>query len=262
MKRFVVAAVLFFAVSTHVAFAEENPWVGTWKLDMAKSHFIGYTFTYSQTPDGMLHYSEGPAATTTSFRIDGKEYPTGGGGITIWTQSGDRAWKTIHKMNGLITSSAYRELSPDGKTFNMTFDGTQPDGKTFHDVTVFTRVSGSGGMLGEWRSVKTDASVPDVLMILPSPAGTYHGENPGYKLSMEGKLDGSEMTLKGPTVGKGQVLTMKEISPLKVEVDYKEDGKLVNKGVRTLAADGKSFIEVSWTPGKESEETTGFYVKQ
>jgi hypothetical protein len=40
------------------------------------------------------------------------------------------------------------------------------------------------------------------------------------------------------------------------------NGKPDTYGIETLAADGHSFTDVSWNPGKESEKQTAVYVKQ
>jgi hypothetical protein len=48
MKKLLLACVLAL-VSTMPTLAADNPWIGTWKLDPAKSHFTGDTFTYYPT---------------------------------------------------------------------------------------------------------------------------------------------------------------------------------------------------------------------
>jgi hypothetical protein len=51
-------------------------------------------------------------------------------------------------------------------------------------------------------------------------------------------------------------------SPTKMSYINKVNGKATGYGIQTLAADGKSFTDVSWSPGKESEKSTAFYAKQ
>jgi hypothetical protein len=43
---------------------------------------------------------------------------------------------------------------------------------------------------------------------------------------------------------------------------FKVNGKIDTYGTQTLAADGKTLSDVTWSPGKESEKSTGLYVKQ
>jgi len=48
MKRILLLYFLALLSATTLAIAADNPWIGTWKLDPAKSHFTGDTFTYSK----------------------------------------------------------------------------------------------------------------------------------------------------------------------------------------------------------------------
>jgi hypothetical protein len=52
------------------------------------------------------------------------------------------------------------------------------------------------------------------------------------------------------------------LSPTKIRYVTKVNGKTDNLGEETLAADGRSFTDMNWNPGKESEKTTGVYLKQ
>jgi len=52
------------------------------------------------------------------------------------------------------------------------------------------------------------------------------------------------------------------LSPTKIKYVMKIDGKTDNVGEQTLAADGRSFSDTNWNPGKADEKTTGIYIKQ
>jgi hypothetical protein len=97
--------------------------------------------------------------------------------------------------------------------------------------------------------------------LLSSP-GILHWDIPGYKESVEGKPDGTDNPLKGPTVPAGLTLSFKYLSPTKISYVIKNNGKPDAYGIQTLAADSKSFTDVSWSPGKEGEKSTGFYARQ
>src|ERR1700719_3316258 len=71
--RKLLLAVALLAVPALSAAAANDPWTGTWKLDPAKSHFTGDTFTYSKLANGLMHYSNG-STQGFDFGIDGKEY--------------------------------------------------------------------------------------------------------------------------------------------------------------------------------------------
>jgi hypothetical protein len=52
------------------------------------------------------------------------------------------------------------------------------------------------------------------------------------------------------------------VSPMKMTYTEKINGKPDAMAIQTMAADKKSFTEVSWAPGKESEKSSAVYVKQ
>jgi len=244
------------------ALATDNPWTGTWKIDPAKGHFTGYTFTLSQGAGNLLHYADGSAAEY-DFGVDGKEYKTWSNRTTIWTPSGNNAWDTVSRADGKVLATSHRELSADEKTLTMTFSGTRPDGTAFREEEVYDRVSGKTGLIGTWRSVKVSEPNGPREFVITSPApGVVHYEVPDLKASAEGRVDGSDTPLTGPDLPPGSTISFKMLSPRKIRYVMKINGKTDNIGEQTLAADGRSFSDVNWNPGKENEKTTGVYLKQ
>jgi len=260
MKK-ILATLALLALTSAPVLAADNPWVGTWKLDPAKSQFTGDTFTYSKTPKGMMHYSDG-STFSWDFGIDGKEYKTAEGRTTTWTANSATEWTSITKLNGTVLSTDHYTLSPDGKTLSITYAGIKPDGSKFNDSATYTRVTGTNGLPGKWRSTKVNVSAPDSFIIAAKPNGIIHWDIPSYKESVEGKTDGSDLPITGPVVAPGTTLAVKMTTPRKISYTVKENGKIVALGIQTLAADGKSFTDVSWSPGKMSEKATGYYAKQ
>ena len=258
-KFFLVCALTAFAALPSLA--ADSPWAGTWKLDLAKSNFTGDTFTYSKAANGMMHFSDGSIANY-DFAIDGKDYKTVYDRTTAWTEAGNNAWDSVSKANGKVLVKVHRQLSADGKTLTVTDTGTRPDGTTFHDETIYTRVTGTTGLVGKWRSTKVTISAPDSFVIsCPSP-GTIHWDIPAYKESVEGKLDGTDLPITGPNVPPGLTLSVKQDAPNKLSYVVKGNGKADSYGIQTLATDGKSFTDISWSAGKPDEKATGVYVKQ
>jgi hypothetical protein len=258
-KLLLVCALAVFAALP--ALAADNPWVGTWTLDLSKSHFTGDTFTYSKSANGMMHYSDGSIANF-DFGIDGKEYKTVYDRTTTWTAAGDNAWDTVMKANGKVLGKSHRELSSDGKTLTITGTGTRPDGTDFKDVTIYTRVTGTTGLIGKWRSTKVTISAPDSFVISAPSPGVMHWDIPAYKESVQGKFDGTDLPITGPNVPPGLTLAVKQVAPTKLSYVVKGNGKPDSYGIQTLAADGKSFTDLSWSAGKPGEKATGVYVKQ
>jgi hypothetical protein len=256
MKHLELAAVLLL-VSSGTALAQASPFAGTWKLDTAKSQFTRDTFTVSKTAAG-LHYSNG-GPVSFDFAIDGKDYPVIPGRTTAWTKAADGGWDQVAKTDGKVLSKAHRVLSLDGKTLTSTYVGYRPDGTESHESDVYTRVSGSHGLEGEWKDVKVKAAT-DTMMISASP-GRYEIKTPSYKESISGSTDGAPAEIKGPTVPPGAMASYKATGPAEWTYSITLKGTVYDKGVMTVSPDGRTMTDTSWIPGKESEKVVAVYQK-
>jgi hypothetical protein len=260
MKRaFLLCSLVLLAVMP--ALAADNPWIGTWKLDPAKSHFTGDTFTYSKLPNGMMHFTDG-STVSYDFAVDAKPYKAAYDRTAVWAAAGPNAWDTVYSANAKVLYKVHHLLSADGKTLTNTYTGTKPDGSTLNDQTVYTRVTGTQGLEGKWRSTKVNISAPDTFIVSSPSPGILHWDIPSYKESVEGKPDGMDHPITGPTVPPGLTLSFKYLSPTKISYTIKNNGKPDGFGIQTLASDGRSFTDVSWSPGKETEKSTAFYARQ
>jgi len=244
------------------AFAADSAWNGTWKLDAAKSHLTGQTFTYSKGPGEMLHYEDGSTASF-DFGLDGKDYKSWANRTISFTAAGKNTWDTVNKADGKVLAQGHFVLSDDGKTLTMTFTGNKPDGSAFHEEDAFTRVSGSDGLIGTWRTSKVKGPSGPQTFVISSPAdGVLRYDIPDMKASAEGSADGTDHPISGPDIPPGMTIGFKLLNPKKVQYTIKINGKVDSIGVQTIAADGASFTDVSWNPGKENEKATALYVKQ
>jgi hypothetical protein len=238
-----------------------NAWLGTWKLDPARSKLAGYTFSYAKNTSGGYHFTDG-STVSYDFAIDGKEYPAVDDRKIAWTSAGDHAWDSVTKANGRVLAKVHRVLSGDGKTLTVDATGTNADGTPFHDLKVFKRLSGSDGLVGKWIAIKDDSDAPSSFILSAPVPGTLRWEVPAWQAVTEGALDGTDHPIKGDTQPPGLTHGGRLESPMKISYVLKINGKPQQYGVQTLAPDGKSFTDVSWNPGKEGEKSVALYVKQ
>ncbi len=246
------------AVSS-AAFAE-SPFVGSWKMDVAKSSFTGDTMTYTKTAKG-YHYSNG-STFAYDFADDGKPYTTMiAGRTTTWTKAPDGGWDIAYLVDGKVLTKAHRTLSADGSTFTTTYEEYRPDGTTVHESDVYTRVSGASGLEGKWKSVKVDAA-SDAVMISPMTSMSYKLEFPAAKTTVTAKLDGSPEPVVGPTVPAGVTSSFKKAEVSKWTYSNSLAGKVMGEGIMTVSADGSTLTDTSWVPGKESEKSMEVYDRQ
>jgi hypothetical protein len=260
MKK-ILAIALACATIVPSAFAA-TAWDGTWKIDLAKSHLEGTSFIYSKTAKGTWNFSDG-AGVAFDFAPDGKDYPTIDAEDTMATTAeGDHVLIFVNKFKGKVLSTTHEELSADGKTLTDHTTGTRPDGSKIDDTVVMTRIGGTSGFLGKWKSTKIKTTAAGSYTLATAPDGTVTWDIPDQKLHISGKADGTPLPVSGPTASDGLTVSLKKVTASELLYSVKIKDKELSKGKMTLSADGKWLTDASWSPGKESEKTTSVYLKQ
>jgi hypothetical protein len=145
------------AVACAPAFAQNNPAVGTWKLNVEKSTYTpgpapkSLTRTLEAKGDNVKYSFEGVSAEGTSvaysFTVayDGKESAiTGsmpGGADTISIKRIDaNNFETTLKKAGKVIGTAKSEISQDGKVTTVTAQGTNADGLAMTSSAVYDKL--------------------------------------------------------------------------------------------------------------------------
>jgi len=236
-----------------------SPFQGTWKLDTGKSHFTGDTFTYSTTPSGLMHYSNG-STSEFDFKLDGKPYPNMGGYTVTWTAAGENAWDSEWRLGDKVTGKSHRTLSADGKTLTLESTGFRADGTEAQETDVYTRVSGGPGLPGTWRNIKVQTSSTTYIIWIPAP-GQIRIENPADRETVAGPTDGTALPYVGPETPQGYTISFMVAGPSHLKYVNKYNDKVVNLGTMKVSRDGKTLTQVFWVPGKEKERATAVYVK-
>lgn len=152
---FVTIVVLAVLVSG-VLLAQSNPFVGTWKLNTAKSKYSpgpapqSATRTYEAQGDGVKVSTDGTAAdgsrTAYSYtaNYDGKDNPISGAGpsgadtIALKRINPNTIEATLKKA-GKVVLTARNVVSKDGKVLSITAKGTTANGQPTSITTVFEK---------------------------------------------------------------------------------------------------------------------------
>ncbi len=152
--RLVVFALALLAVSTGLG-AAEDPLVGTWKLNLAKSKYSpgplpqGETLKFEPYGDNGIKVTaqitdaQGKATVIEySGSFDGKDVSVAG------TEDADTAsmkridaytTERTYKKAGKVTTTARRVVSKDGKALTITSKGTNAKGQAVNNVSVFDK---------------------------------------------------------------------------------------------------------------------------
>jgi hypothetical protein len=145
------AAVLAVAVLANAQ--AKDPFVGTWRVNVAKSKYSGpapksVTATYEAAGQGYKVSVKNESASGTfqysyTTNLDGKDVPVTGNNpradMLAVRRIDARTLETVSKKGGKVTITQRNVVSADGKTRTVTTTGTDAQGQKVNDVAVFER---------------------------------------------------------------------------------------------------------------------------
>lgn len=158
MRRLLmVLAVLVCVVWVRPALPADNPFLGTWKLNVAQSKFEGapaprsQTRTVAQQGNGVKYSFAGVAADGTPIAfsfvtyydgteaaITGTGAPAGADSVTLKRVNSHKVEGTLHK-GGKDVGKVVAEVSKDGKVATVKGKGKTADGKEYSSESVYEK---------------------------------------------------------------------------------------------------------------------------
>ncbi len=150
--RSIVLALALCVVGVAASFAE-NPNMGTWKLNEAKSKIAAgmvknTTVVYSAEGDSIKVTTDGvdgmgkPQHTEWTGKFDGKDYPLTGDPTAdsrSYHKVSDHVLTLANKKDGKATTTGKIVVAPDGKTRTLTVSGTSSEGKKVTGTAVYDK---------------------------------------------------------------------------------------------------------------------------
>src|SRR5712691_1989940 len=145
-----LAACCAIVLSSSVALAAEN-WLGTWKLDVAKSKyspgpgFKSLTLKFEVTKDGIKLTTDGVSGEGKAVhggwvsKFDGKEVPWEGNpeaDTASPKKIDDNSYENTWRKGGKVTIAVKVVVSKDGKTLTGTQTGTNSKGQAVNNTEV------------------------------------------------------------------------------------------------------------------------------
>jgi hypothetical protein len=258
MRTVVLVAAMAAFVSTSSQ-AADNPFIGTWKTNPAKSQVSGRTVTYSKTSTG-FHFA-GATGQAYDFALDGHEYPAEAGEMIAWTPTGANQWQTTTKLKGKTIVTGRINISPDGKTMTESYSMMMPDGAESPGKVVRSRLSGGPGLAGTWKTLEASVD-PDVTIISEPAPGRLRMDTPRRRESIDGPTDGTPFAMTGPDIPQDWYATLKFTNPSTLEWTGGFRDRPRVKGIETVSSDGKELTTVYWFIGKDAEKFTEVSDKQ
>jgi hypothetical protein len=257
--RLLFRSAILVSVIALSARAADAPYVGKWKLNIAKSDFGEQTLIYEQTAAGEMKVTTSGQSWT--FKTDGKDYPTPWGTMISYKTVNPTTWESSEKVNGKVTSTATMKLSSDGKSLIVDAKNVKAGGEVSNDSVVYDRVSGTSGLAGKWKTKNLKVGIAGTMTLAANGADgvmlTYVEE----KGSCSAKFDGKDAPATGPIWPSGWTCSIAKNGASGLDISWKKDGKLMGKDAFTVSADGNTLTDLGTVPGN-TEKTRAVYDKQ
>jgi hypothetical protein len=165
MARMITVSLFFTFLLTQQTYAQEDPFNGSWKLNVEKSKMLPRTFSKSETvvyrvsdnteiytSDVITGEGEHEVTQYNARYSDGKEYPStvtvyGSGTVRVQTTNlmlrkiDERIRERVYKRDGRIATIMRRVMSADGKTITSSIMSVDADGKeNVFETRVFEKI--------------------------------------------------------------------------------------------------------------------------
>jgi hypothetical protein len=150
----IVGCIVGLALSAAHATSSDDPVLGTWQLNVARSQFTpgpgwqSQIRVYQATPEGVAVTWTGVDAkgekmqVSYTYAYDGRDYPMLGSAsydMLNAVRTDERTVRSEEKRDGKTVGIAVRSVSPDGKVLTITDEGTNRKGQRFSQLLVFDR---------------------------------------------------------------------------------------------------------------------------
>ena len=155
MKRKIIGLTfaLSFLAGAAVCFGADNPQMGTWKLNEAKSKIAAgmtknHTVVYEASGDNIKVTVDGtdkdgkPTHNEWTGKFDGKDYAVTGdpdSDMRSYKKIDERTLDIATKKDGKVMGTGKIVVSADGKSRTVTISGTSPKGKKFKTKAVYDK---------------------------------------------------------------------------------------------------------------------------
>ena len=241
--RFLLVACL----TTAALSASNDPFLGEWKLNGAKSKLIDVMKVESVA--GNKYAFDFGAGSSETIAADGTDQPGIAGTTLSVTIEGPDSWKVIRKKDGHILLTGIWKLSKDGNTLKDDYTEFAPDGPSTNVKYVYQRTAGTSGFAGTWEG--SSETMNAVIML---KVQAYEGDGLSFVNTSEGqtknvKFDGKDYPNAGPNVRAGSTSTARRVSEDTLEMTDKFNGKITNTREIQLSTDRKTLTMTVHVPG-------------
>jgi hypothetical protein len=241
-------------VVTGTLWAADDPFVGRWQMDPAKSTTLD---EMKVAGAGGNRYSFDFGSGSETIAVDGTDQAGNFGTTLAVTVERPAQWKVVRKKDGRTMLTAFWTLSEDGGT--LTDNYTELDAKgapAFHVLYKYQRTGGGSGFEGDWVS-SSQPQNPMVVEIEP-------WEGDGFSMTRHGgvtrhvKFDGKAYPAEGANVPAGYGTSGRRVDARTVELTDAIGDKVRDSQEMTLSADGKTLTMTTRPAGRTKPDVLVF----
>lgn len=229
-----------------------DPFVGTWKLDVSRSAIIDQMVVEAGGPNTYrFRFEGGPAETIVA---DGTDQPGLPGTTLAISAEGPRSLKVVRKQDGHIVISANWKISADGRTLFDAFRQVQADGSMASIDYVYRRTAGTSGFAGAWESTTKPVGLKVELQIQPDGDERLSFASQGAVKHVI--FDGRDHAAFGATDG----LMRSGLRQSARTLEYTEStrGKVEHTRTLGVSRDGGTLTMTIRTPGRKTPDVLVF----
>ncbi len=238
MARCVLQWLMIACLSAGMAWAQD-PFVGKWKLDPAKSRLSDQM---KVTAAGANRYVfDFGSGMTETIVADGTDQPGQFGTTLAVTVQAPDAWTVVRKKDGKLMLTGNWKLSADGTQLTDTYRANRPDGTITSLDYVYTRAGGGTGFVGTWESTSEKVNSSYEIAIEPYQGDGLSFVNPSQKSTRSLKLDGKDHPVRGPNLPSDYASSGRRLSERRLELTDKVGSRVIDTQQVEVSADGRTL---------------------
>jgi hypothetical protein len=224
---------------TGTLWAANDPFVGKWKVNPAKSK-LNDEMKVEAAGANKYILTFAPGAVD-SVVADGSDQPALQGTTLSVTAKGPDNWVVIRKIKGRTLLTGYWTLSADGKTLNDDYTEFAPDGKKTNILYMYERTAGSSGFTGTWDSDSEKVKPGIELQIEPYEGDGLSFDSRGADMVEKIKFNGNDYPAVDPDASPGSASSGRRLNERSVDITEKLKGEITGTRRIELSRDLKTL---------------------
>jgi hypothetical protein len=245
-------SILALATTSMLSVAANDPFIGTWMFNPAKSNFTGLRFTIENLGQNRYKFMSGTEADAETFTIDGSYQASRYGYLVAIKKQGPNVWVQTYKKDDTVTGTDTETLSADGKTMTSEYHGVRVDGTPVDSQSTAKRISGDNlsDWAGTWETASYNTDSRSEWVITSYQRHGLSFTFPRSKDVLNMKFDGKDYAETGPRVPPGSTSSGKRLNPRTLEITEKLKGHVEGVATYQVSEDGETLTVTARLPGQ------------